>query len=327
MLLLMFKSIKKLFNFKSKSALSQTTELAVIITIMSTLVTGGFYTAKVLINNSKMNAIMQDYTTLRDSFITFTTIYGCVPGLCSATDLSASELDATNQTGCANVFSLSTAATSYGISSPAVRTCAFLQMQSGGIFVGKTITKTISGQTTTNVIGSDLPGSSLKASVAWDLRSIFKPYVSSALTNGSVALPLEATTNLAAGQIYHTFILRSVDTAGTSIDASLTGSSAIFSSVSPNFASKLKGKFDSPSAPFSGFIMAGKNPSPAALTSGCWGRAITVTTSAVLSTSSTPGTISGATYTPATTGADTFIVSDDSGTNGCILAFVFQASA
>jgi hypothetical protein len=322
----MFKSIKKLFNFKSKSALSQTTELAVIITIMSTLVTGGFYTAKVLINNSKMNAIMQDYTTLRDSFITFTTIYGCVPGLCSATDLSASELDAANQTGCAGVVP-STAVTSYGISAPAVRTCAFLQMQSGGIFVGKTITKTISGQTTTNVIGSDLPGSSLKASVAWDLRSIFRPYVGSTLTNGSVALPLEATTNLAAGQIYHTFILRSVDTAGTSIDASLIGSNVIFSSVSPNFASKLKGKFDSPSAPFSGFIMAGKNPSAAALASGCWGRAITATASTALSTSSTAGTIIGATYTPATTSADTFIASDDSGTNGCILAFVFQASA
>jgi hypothetical protein len=296
---------KKLdFSLKSKTAASQLVELAVVIGITGILATS-VTVSRSLINSAKVNSIYQDASALRDNFNIFTQVYQCLPGECS-NDTLVDLFKLPNVGAITNVSSCGTApAVSNAIDTVSKRSCAMASLQAYGGFVGVVDQNAIPANSDVN---KNMPRASFDKNAAWDLRAFV-------IGNGK-ALPAELGMPVSPiNSTMHAFILRS-STNTNDINGDTTTTTTM-SAISANLAKAVDNKYDT-GLPLSGNIRAGKNPVVDGNGTNCHSTPMSNYTYAAV--------LGGATAITATFGTanNTYVNSTDSGTPGCILAFLFN---
>ena len=257
-------------------------ELSVVIVIISIMLST-VLVSRSLIASAKINKIQEEYRMFNGAIGMFNDVYSCLPGDCTAAQIS--DISTSLPNICGTPVG-ATAGAYYGsvntgsIESTRKRTCMMLELQAAGYISGLTMVTSASETVlSSSVVNANIPYAKFSKQAAWDYRLV-TPALVAAVAN-SITIPrANGIGSLASWSGSHQLTLRdSLATTITTASATPVGDIVSTSTAAPAtypmsavLAQKLDLKFDD-GLPYSGNISGGRN-----LTDSAVATALTVAT-------------------------------------------------
>jgi len=296
------------FKMLSKSRNAFTIiELSVVVLILALLIST-VLVSKALIDSAKINKIQEEYRGLSNAISLFQDAYECIPGDCNTRQISQLITSGLNATCVGSSLTLNNSQ----IWDVTKRTCAMHELELGGYINGVDHTYST---LTDSIANSNIPLAQFSKLASWDFR-LATDGTASTPPHGGYVFPIEA--GLTGGSLAniankHMLVLRAAILISNGPDIALTTltSASVLSILPANLTKKLDSKFDD-GLPYFGRIVAGKNPGQLASSSSCTNIAFA---------SALPMSI---TDSANITNAVSYISSNNTGINGCIVAYILS---